>query len=38
MADLELQPFSMDRMARAVEKVRERLERAARALESAEVP
>ena len=34
----ELQPFSLDRIARAVDKVRERLHRATAALEAAGVP
>ncbi len=37
MADLELKPFSLDRMVRAVEKVRQRLIRAASALDKAGV-
>ena len=38
MADIVLGPVSWERMIRAVEKVRERLERAAAALEQAGVP
>lgn len=38
MADLQLHEFSLDRMVRAVEKVKERLQRAAAALEKAGVP
>jgi len=38
MADIELGPISWERMIRAVEKVRDRLRRAAQALEAAGVP
>src|SRR5437763_6514155 len=38
MADIELGPISWERMIRAVEKVRDRLRRAAQALEQAGVP
>lgn len=38
MADVVLEPISLDRMVRAVEKVRERLLRAAAILEAAKVP
>src|SRR5947209_6590303 len=38
MADIELGPISWERMIRAVEKVRDRLRRAARALDAAGVP
>lgn len=38
MSDVILEPVSLDRMVRAVEKVRERLLRAAAALENAQVP
>src|SRR5436305_14900379 len=38
MADIKLGPISWERMIRAVEKVRERLLRASRALEAAGIP
>jgi hypothetical protein len=38
MSHIELHPFSLDRMVRAVEKVRERLLRAVRALEADGIP
>jgi len=38
MADIKLGPISWERMIRAVEKVRERLQRATRALEAAGIP
>lgn len=38
MASVNLGPFSLERMVRAVEKVRDRLRRAAAALENAQVP
>lgn len=38
MTDIKLQPASLDRMVRAVEKVRQRLLRSTAALESARVP
>ncbi len=38
MTEVKLHPFSLDRMVRAVEKVRERLRRAAAALDGAGIP